>query len=85
MAWYVDVTVQQRGTKDERGQWCRFETRQLAEAAVEQLEADLQAAGPDSLIVMKSAGQRISFLKQDFRRTRLYERAPQQRQTRRVI
>jgi hypothetical protein len=71
--WEIRITFQERGTKKEVSKSVSFPTREAALVAVEKLEADIVAGKPTDFIIVDSGNRRISFLKQDFRRTDLYQ------------
>jgi hypothetical protein len=84
MPWIVELILEQRGSKQDRSETAAFETREEAEAAIEQLKRDVTKAGPDDFIALSAPRRRIDFLKQDFRRVQMHERRPPG-QVRRVI
>jgi hypothetical protein len=72
--WCVEVIFQQRGSEEESSEYAAFESRDDAEGVVEKLKADVAKAAPDEFITLSAPRRRIDFLKQDFRRVRVFER-----------
>ncbi len=73
MSWVVIIYFQERGTRKEVYETCTFPSREAAVAALEQLENDLADVGDDKRIVMDSGTDRVSFIKGDYRRTKMHE------------
>jgi hypothetical protein len=73
VSWRLVVYRQERGTKKERSFSVDYASREEAIRAVEKLEADLTAAEEQAVIVVSSSADRISFVKQDFRSTQIFE------------
>jgi len=73
MSWQVTLLFQRRGTKDEVSESVVFASRDEAVDAVLDLEARIDATtDPSALIVFEArSGRRLSFVKQDFLRTRV--------------
>jgi hypothetical protein len=78
VTWIVEIYHQERGTKAEAKTEVPFDDRQSAVSALKTLESDVKEAGAEDFIVVDSGKNRTSFLKQDFRRTNLYEYRPRQ-------
>lgn len=76
MAWLVEITIQERGTKKEAQIILRFEDEAPALDAVRKLESDLSAAASDDFVIVEAPKQRSSIIKQDYRRNRLFEYTP---------
>lgn len=73
MAWRLVIYRQERGTKNERSFSVDFTSRDEAVRAAENLEHDLRSSSDTDLIVVASSADRISFVKQDFRSTQIFE------------
>jgi hypothetical protein len=73
MSWCVIIYFQERGTKKEARESVCFTTRDEAITALRKLEVDLKSAGADETIIVDSGGDRVSFIKQDYRRNSLSE------------
>ena len=71
--WRIVVTFQECGTKNEVVETVDFASRDEAERALEALEADVLSGDANRIAVVKSPAKRISFIRQDFRRSRMFE------------
>jgi hypothetical protein len=73
MAWRLIIYRQERGTRRETASSVDYATRDDANRAAEKLEHDVKTAEENDLIVVESKIDRISFVRQDFRSTKMFE------------
>lgn len=67
------IRVQERGTRRETHETVEFETYDEALRAAQKLEDDWKAGAENDILVVASGSERVSLIRQDFRRTRIYE------------
>jgi hypothetical protein len=69
--WRLNIYVEEHGAKKEITRFIDFSDRTAAVVAVEKREEEYASRGPDDLIVVDSGLERVSFLKRDFRSTKI--------------